>query len=87
MYVIIIIENKKEVLIMKMTFRSLVAQLMMEVEEYGDCEVTDFNISLYSEDGEEFAFCDESDEDYDYDETDCLEMGFDPYCGCYTDDC
>ena len=71
---------------MKMTFRSLVAELMMEVEKYGDCEVTELNITLRSEDGEEFCVYDK-DQEQDYDKTDCLEMGFDPYCGCYTDDC
>lgn len=32
------------------------------------------------------APCEEEDEYYEYDDED-LELGFDPYCGCYTDDC
>lgn len=29
----------------------------------------------------------EEDEEEDWNEPEDLEMGFDPYCGCYTDDC
>lgn len=33
-------------------------------------------------------FYDEIDNDYEFDCDDAdLEMGFDPYCGCYTDEC
>ena len=73
---------------MKMTFAHLVAELMMQVKEYGDCEVTELNITLRTEDGEEFEVWDDDlDSSKDYDECDVLEMGFDPYSGCYTDDC
>ncbi len=30
---------------------------------------------------------DEYPDDYYYEDDDNLEMGFDPYMGCYTDDC
>lgn len=33
------------------------------------------------------APCEEDYETPDYDYEDDLELGFDPYCGCYTDDC
>ena len=49
----------------KKTFRQLVAELMMDVEKYGDLIVTDYKILA------------------DYNE----DMGFDPYMGCYTEDC
>jgi hypothetical protein len=38
------------------------------------------------------APCEEGDDYYEeeddyYEDDDALECGFDPYCGCYTDDC
>ena len=42
------------------------------------------------EDGE-YLDCEEYDADYPeddwYEDQDALEMGFDPYMGCYSDDC
>ena len=70
----------------KKTFRQLVAELMMDVEKYGDLIVTDYKIIAdYDEDNEvEWSY--EADAD-DVEEYYNEDMGFDPYMGCYTYDC
>lgn len=70
----------------KKTFRQLVAELMMDVEKYGELIVTDYKILAdYDEDTEaEWSYeadAEMAEECYNED------MGFDPYMGCYTEDC
>ena len=68
----------------KKTFRQLVAELMMDVEKYGDLIVTDYKIIAdYDEDTEaEWSY----EADADIAEECCNEdMGFDSYRGYYTD--
>ena len=66
----------------KKTFRQLVAELMMNVEKWGDIVVTDYHIC-----GED------EDHIYVWDDEDCVpddsvdETGFDLYMGDYTWDC
>ena len=70
----------------KKTFRQLVAELMMDVEKYGDLIVTDYKILAdYDEDTEaEWSY--EADAEM-AEECGNEDMGFDPYMGCYTDEC
>ena len=70
----------------KKTFRALVAELMMDVEKWGDLIVTDYKIIAdYSEYADAVwsyeVDADVTEECYNED------MGFDPYMGCYTEDC
>ena len=70
----------------KKTFRALVAELMMDVEKWGDLIVTDYKIIAdYSEDTDAIWSY-----EVDADVTEAYyneDMGFDPYMGCYTEDC
>jgi hypothetical protein len=47
-------------------------------KERGEITMDEFEMDLYEEDYPE--------DDY-YEDWDNLEMGFDPYMGCYSDDC
>lgn len=77
----------------KKTFRQLVAELMMDVEKYGDLIVTDYKIIAdYDEDTDaEWSYeadADEVEADECHNEEYYNEdMGFDPYMGCYTGEC
>lgn len=70
---------------MAKTFRALVAELMMDVEKWGDVIVTDYRICGEDED-HEYEWTSEDDEDYAPDDN-VDETGFDPYMGDYTWDC
>ncbi len=70
----------------KKTFRALVAELMMDVEKWGDLIVTDYKIIAdYDEDTD--AVWSYEDDANVMEECRNEDMGFDPYMGCYTDDC
>ena len=70
----------------KKTFRALVAELMMDVEKWGDLIVTDYKIIADYNEDTDAIWSYEVDEDVT--EAYCNEdMGFDPYMGCYTDEC
>lgn len=59
-------------------------KLICPCDGTGECPFS----AVYSRDCEYHCGEDEPEEDCDYEiEQDLLEMGFDPYMGCYTDDC
>ena len=70
---------------MAKTFRALVAELMMDVEKWGDVVVTDYRIRGEDED-RVYVWTPEDNEDCVPDDN-VDEMGFDPYMGDYTWDC
>lgn len=55
-------------------------------EEYGDLIVTDYKIIADYDEDNEIEWSYEADAD-DVEEYYNEDMGFDPYLGCYTDDC
>ena len=70
----------------KKTFRQLVAELMMDVEKWGDLVVDHYMIVADYDEDTDAIWSYEADEkvaEECYNE----DMGFDPYMGCYTEDC
>lgn len=70
----------------KKTFRQLVAELMMDVEKWGDLIVTDYKIIADYDEDTEAIWSYEVDEKV-IEACSNEDMGFDPYMGCYTEDC
>ena len=70
----------------KKTFRQLVAELMMDVEKWGDLVVTDYKITADYDEDTEAVWSYETDAKV-VEECGNEDMGFDPYMGCYTEDC
>lgn len=70
----------------KKTFRQLVAELMMDVEKWGDLVVDHYMIVADYDEDNDAIWSYAADEEVA--EECCNEdMGFDPYMGCYTEDC
>lgn len=70
----------------KKTFRQLVAELMMDVEKWGDFVVDHYMIVADYDEDTDVIWSYEVDKkvaEECYNE----DMGFDPYMGCYTEDC
>lgn len=63
---------------------------MMNRDEYLDAvtlENRDYEDEEYAQEFAEFYRGDYDDPDDFYEDWDNLDMGFDPYMGCYSDDC
>lgn len=74
---------------MDMTLKELVAELQRSLDAYGDCPVEYCNLVVISDGVSEILYDSyiESEETYDDEPWDDLEMGFDPYLGDYSYDC